>query len=163
MSFIGWTSAAKSLPEFLVDLLTQAPWREAVPFEGVRIKRAWIVGKVDLENAKVIRPIEIFRSRIEGAIKLSCARTDSLISLDGSLMIGAFAADGLHAESDLFLRNGAVFKSDVSLNGAKVDGDLNMTGAGFDHALDAQFLQVGGLSVHALRGREQGQLQGCEI
>jgi hypothetical protein len=32
----------------------------------------------------------------------------------------------------------------VSLKGAKIDGDLNMTGAGFDGLLDAEFLHVGG-------------------
>ncbi len=32
----------------------------------------------------------------------------------------------------------------MSLKGAKIDGDLNMTGAGFDGLLDAEFLHVGG-------------------
>jgi hypothetical protein len=39
---------------FLQDLLTRAPWQEGVPFEGVRIAGARIVGDVDLENAKLI-------------------------------------------------------------------------------------------------------------
>lgn len=43
--------------------LTRAPWRDAVPFAGVRIKGARILGDVDLENAKLSRPIEIFDSR----------------------------------------------------------------------------------------------------
>jgi uncharacterized protein YjbI with pentapeptide repeats len=115
-----------------------------VPFTGVRIKGARIVGDVDLENAKLIRPIVIFSSRIEGAINLRRARTDSLIWLDGSLMVGAFAADSLHSESDLLLRNGAVFKSDVSLNGAKIGGLVDMTGASFDGTLNTDSLQVGG-------------------
>jgi hypothetical protein len=105
-----WQDNCRKLPaRFLQDLLTQAPWREAVPFAGVRIKGARIIGDVDLENAKLIRPIAIVGSRIEGAINLIRARTDSLIWLDGSLMKGAFAADGLHAENDLLLRDGAVF------------------------------------------------------
>ena len=105
---------------------------------------ARIVGDVDLENAKLIRAIAIFGSRIEGEISLRRARTDSLISLDGSLMTGEFTADSLHSESDLFVRNGAVFKSEVSLNGAKIDGGVEMTGASFDGTLDASHLQVGG-------------------
>ena len=40
----------------LQDQLTRAPWREAVPFVGVRIKGARIVGDVDLESAKLTRP-----------------------------------------------------------------------------------------------------------
>src|ERR1700730_12136687 len=60
----NWQNDCRKLSaSFLQDLLTQAPWREAVPFEGVRIKGARIVGDINLENAKLIRPIEIFDSR----------------------------------------------------------------------------------------------------
>ena len=77
-----WQNNCRKLSShFLEDLLTRAPWREAVPFAGVRIKGARIVGDVDLENAKLIRPIEIVGSRIEGAINLVRARTDSWIVL----------------------------------------------------------------------------------
>src|SRR6202022_683440 len=107
----GRDDCRKLSGHFLEDLLMRAPWREAVPFAGVRIAGARIVGDVYLENAKLIRPIEIFGSRIEGAINLTHARADSEIVLDGSLMNSAFAADGLHAESNLSLANGAVFKS----------------------------------------------------
>jgi uncharacterized protein YjbI with pentapeptide repeats len=124
-----------------------------VPFAGVRIKGARIVDDVDLENAKLIRPIEISASRIENTIKLNHARTDSLIVLEGSLMNGTFAADSLRAESDLFLHNGVVFKSAMSLNGAKIDGDVDMTGASFECKLDADSLQAGG----ALYMRSEGQ------
>jgi uncharacterized protein YjbI with pentapeptide repeats len=120
---------------FLEDLLTRKPWRDSVPF---------IAGNIDLENAKLIRPIEIFGSRIEGAIALRHARTDSGIVLAGSLMVGDFSADSLHSESDLFLRGGSAFKSDVRLSGAKIDGDVDMTGASFDGTLDADKLHVGG-------------------
>lgn len=129
---------------FLEDLLTQAPWREAVPFQGVRITGARIADDVDLESAKLIRPIEILDSRIEGAMNLSHARTDSLIRLDGSLMNGKFAADGLHVESDLSLADHAVFKSEVSLESAKITGHIYMTGATFDGKLEAKLLKVDG-------------------
>jgi hypothetical protein len=128
---------------FVQDLLTRAPWREAIPFAGVQIKGARIVGDiVDLENAKLIRSISILSSRIEGAINLIRARTDSLIWVEGSLMNGRFDASGLHSESDLWLKGG-VFKSEVNLNGAKIDGSVVLTGAGFDGKLDAGQVQIG--------------------
>jgi hypothetical protein len=71
------------------------------------------------------------------------ARTDSLILLDGSQINGTFAVGSLHAQSDLLLRNGAAFKSDVSLIGAKVDGTVNMIGVSFGGMLYADSLQVG--------------------
>jgi len=130
---VNWRDDCRTLSSgFLQDLLTQAPWREALPFAGVRIKGARIVGDVDLANAKLIRPIEIADSRIEDGIILYRARTDSVIGLVDSQMNGKFAADSLHAESDLFLYN-ATFKDDVSLNGAKIDGLVNMIGASFNY------------------------------
>jgi hypothetical protein len=139
-----WRDGCRKLSaNFLQDLLTRAPWREAVPFAGVRIIGAQIAGDVDLENAKLIRPIEIVGSQVEGAIKLSHARTDSLIMFDGSLMVGDFAADGLHDEIDLYLRSVA-FKSAVDLTGAKIEGDVDMTGASIGGMLNADYLQVGG-------------------
>jgi uncharacterized protein YjbI with pentapeptide repeats len=140
-----WGDECRKLStRFLEDLLTRAPWREAMPYAGVRIAGARIVGDIDLENAKLIRAIEIFDSRIEGAINLSFARTDSLIWLDGSLVVGEFAAYRLHAESDLYLRNGVAFERAVWLFGAKVDGDVDLSGTSFGGVLNAVFLQTGG-------------------
>jgi hypothetical protein len=141
-----WRDDCRKLSaRFLEDLLTRAPWREAVPFEGVRITGARIARDINLENAKLIRPIMIVGSRIEGATDLRYARTDSLILLDGSLMVGTFAVDNLHAESDLSLANGAVFKRYVSLDGARIEGDVDMTGATFRDALNADSLHAGGI------------------
>jgi hypothetical protein len=104
---VRWRDKCRKLSaRFLEDLLTRAPWRDAVPLGGVGIVGARIVEDIDLENVKLIRAIGIFGSRIEGAINLRHARTDSSILLTGSLMNGDFAADGLHGESDLSLANG---------------------------------------------------------
>jgi len=128
---------------FLEDLLTRAPWRDSVPPAGVRIGGARIVGDTDLENAKLIRPIEIVISRVEGGIMLDHAHADSLIRLDGSVIAGDFTAKGLHAESDL-LGYGVAFKKGANLHRAKIDGDFGMTGASFDGTLTVYNLQVGG-------------------
>ncbi|MGH6800465.1 MAG: pentapeptide repeat-containing protein, partial [Methylocella sp.] len=99
--------------------------------------------------AKLIRAIGIFRSRIEGAINLLHARTDSLISLAGSLMSGEIDASGLHSESDLSLR-GAAFKGEVSLNGAKIDGNVDVRGASFEGTLNANGLQADDLFMRSV-------------
>jgi hypothetical protein len=160
----NWQSDFRKLSAcFLEDLLTRAPWREAVPFAGVRITGVHIVENVDLENAKLIRPIEITRSRIEGAINLRRAHTDSLIWLDGSLMNDAFYADGLHSESDLYLRNGAIFKSEVRLSGAKIDGDVDMVGASLGGTLTAYKMKVeGDLYMHS-DGQHQANFQDVDL
>ncbi len=162
-----WQDGCRKLSaRFLQDLLTRAPWREATPLGGVSIGGARIVGTLDLTDTSLIRAILIDGSRIEGKIDLTRARTDSLIELDDSLMSGEFLADSLHSESDLNLRNGAVFQNTVglgsariagqlvlsgarfmnavSLGGAKVNGQILMPGASFDEVLNATALEVGG-------------------
>ena len=140
-----WRDDCRTLSaRFLQDLLTQSPWREAIPFAGVQVKGARIVGDFDLESVKLIRAVSVLNSRIEGGINLIRARTDSLIWLEGSLMNGVFDASSLHSESDLWLRNGTVFKSEVLLAGAKVDGNVELTGTAFEDKLNASQLQVGG-------------------
>lgn len=140
-----WQNKCRELPSsFLEDLLTRAPWRDAIPFEGVRITGARIVGpQINLESAKLIRAIEIVYSRIEGSIRLKNVHTDSLIKLDGSVVNDDIVADSLHSESDLSL-DGAAVKRTVSLSFAKINGVVNLNSASIDANLDANSLQVGG-------------------
>jgi hypothetical protein len=140
-----WRDDCRTLSaRFLQDLLTRSPWREAIPSAGVQVKGARIVGDFDLESVKLIRALSVLNSRIEGGINLVRTHTDSLIWLEGSLMNGVFDASSLHSESDLWLRNGTVFKSEVLLSGVKVDGNVELTGTAFEDKLNASQLQVGG-------------------
>src|SRR5262245_27790272 len=140
-----WREDCRKLSaRFLQDLLTRPPWREAIPLAGIQIKGARTVGELDLENTKLIRSLSILSSRIEDKINLIHARTDSLIWLEGSLMNGIFDAPGLRSESDLWLRGGSVFKKDVNLSGAKIDGRVELTDARFDNMLNASQVRIGG-------------------
>jgi hypothetical protein len=151
-----WRDDCRTLPaRFLQDLLTRSPWRDGLPFAGIQIKGARIVGEFDLESAKLIRPLSIISSRIEDKINLAHARTDSLIWLQGSLVNGPFDASSLHSESDLWLFKGSVFKGEVILNGAKIDGGADLGGARFDGKLDAGQVRVGGsLSMNSNDGHK---------
>ncbi|HKA75013.1 MAG TPA: hypothetical protein VKE26_24625 [Xanthobacteraceae bacterium] len=155
-----WREECRRLPaRFLQDLLTQPPWRDAIPAGGVQIKGVRIVGDIDLENARLIRSLALLASRIEGAINLVRARTDSLIWFDGTLMDGVFDAEGLHSESDLWLRNGSVFKSDVNLKAAKIDGRVELTGARFDGKLDASQVRIGGILAMNSEGENRASFR----
>lgn len=150
----AWRDDCRNIrARLLIDLLTQAPWREATPVAGVRIAYARIVGDIDLENTTLNRAIIIFGSRIEGAMNLRHARTDSMINVNGSLIAGDVNANSLHSESDLFFRYGSMFEKQVTLIGANVAGQVSMIGASFDDALIADSLRVGG----ALLMRSEGQ------
>jgi hypothetical protein len=79
-----WTSSCRRLSAtFLVDMLTHAPWRDEMPFSGVNIIGARILGNIDLENAKINRALLITQSRIENNISLFAARTDTRSSSNG--------------------------------------------------------------------------------
>lgn len=153
-----WDSDCRKLSvRFLQDLLTRPPWRETIPFSGIQIKGARIVGDIiDLENAKLVRSIAILDSRIDAPINLVRARTDSLIWLDGSLMSGGFDASGLRSESDLWLK-GSAFKSGVDLGGAKIDGGVDLTGVRIEGRLDLTDAKVGG-QLNMLGGSFNGPL-----
>ena len=153
---VRWKHVCRTLTaRFLQDLLVKAPWREGVPFGGVRIKGARIIGNIELEGANPIRPIEIVGSRIEGAVNLRRVRTESFISFDGSVIRDAFDAEGLRSESDLSLGNGAVFMDDVSLKAAKIDGRIDMDGASVNGTLNAENLRLG-ITLHmASRGENK--------
>ena len=150
-----WRDDCRTLSaRFLQDLLTRSPWREAIPSAGVQVKGARIVGDFDLESVKLIRSISILASRIEGAINLGYARTDSLIWLEDTLMNARFDAYALHSDYDLRLIK-SVFKDEVSLNRAKIDGDVELTGSKFVGKLDAGQMRVGGyLSMNSDNGRK---------
>jgi uncharacterized protein YjbI with pentapeptide repeats len=140
-----WLNDCRKLSaRFLQDLLTRLPWRESIPFEGIQIKGARIVEGMDLEHANLDRSLSILASRIEGNINLSHAQTERLIWLEGSLMNGRFDANSLRSKTDLFLREGSVFKDEVTLTNAKIDGNVEFTGARFERKLDAGQVTLGG-------------------
>lgn len=153
-----WDSDCRKLSvRFLQDLLTRPPWRETIPFSGIQIKGARIVGEIiDLENAKLVRSIAISNSRIDATIKLTRAGTDSSILLDGSRMNGGFDAVGLHSESDLRL-TGSAFKSDVNLSGVQIDGGVDLAGVRIDGILNLTDAKVGG-QLNLLGGSFNGPL-----
>jgi hypothetical protein len=128
---------------FLDDVLTRKPWRDAIPHQGVRIKGGDVVGDVDLEGAELVSEISIESSRFEDSISISYAHTPRLISLSGTLVIGAFDASGFHSDSDLWLRDGTVVRQNVILRSTKIGGNLDMDGAIVVGQIAGQALEVG--------------------
>jgi hypothetical protein len=145
-----WQDDCRKLSvSFLKDLLTKAPWRESTPFAGVRIKGARIAtdqtdpADFDLENAKLIRSVQINGSRVDAAINLVHAQTDYFISFDSSKMSNALNAEGLRSSNHLSLVDSWVLGT-VNLHDAKIDGKVEMRDARVDGVLDATALRVDG-------------------
>jgi hypothetical protein len=129
---------------FLVDVLTSASFRDVLTFSGVDIKGATFNGDIDLANASLNRPLRIEASHIAGALTLNRAKTDSLVSISGTTVDGKVDAGSFHSDSDVELGDGSEFKGPVSLANAKISGNIELSGATFDDALNAIWLQLGG-------------------
>ena len=135
---------------FLQDLLTMTPFRESTPFTGVRIKGARIVTDpsnqkyLDLESAKLNRPIAIAGSRIETDINLMEAQTDSPIALNACLINRDFSAEGLRSTSELSITDDEIISANVNLNDARIDGNVDVWGTYLDGEFDATALHVKG-------------------
>ena len=132
-----WDDCRKLSARFVKDLLTL----ETAPSAGVQIEGARITENIDLENAKLLRPMVIRKSQIEGEINMLHARTERLISFEGSLIGGEFKAGSLYSTNELSLAR-AAFKEIVNLNGAKIAGLIDMTGARFNSECNADFLRA---------------------
>lgn len=113
--------------QFLQDLLTRSPWRDAVPVTGIRIAHARIIGDLNLSYETIPKSFQIFGSRYEGKLDLRRAHALGVIGVARSVVVGDLLADRLHAEDDLFLP--AIFQRDVFFRGARINGDFSMVGA----------------------------------
>lgn len=127
---------------FIVDLLTKSSLHDTIPYKGIILANAKIVGDVDLEFATIDRPLRIPFSRFEGATRLDYAHAESLVDFEGSLFLGPLSANAFRSESDLDLKQ-AILK-EVSLSRANIKGDILMAGANFKGNLDASEIDIGG-------------------
>jgi hypothetical protein len=127
----------------LEQMLTHAPWRDAMQHQGLRIVGARVTDGLDLSNAHVASAVTLGRSRIEGDVTLSRAHFDSLLSLDGSTVVGGITATGMASESDVSLSDGRQLRpSDgpfggvdvqktITLRNARIKGSLYLNGGHF--------------------------------
>jgi hypothetical protein len=140
----AWNNGCRRLEAtFLVDILTKPPWRDQVPFSGVRIISARIAGDIDLYNARVERELFVERSRIVNDVKLEGMRTVSNICIIGSRVAGGFFAEQMHSKLSLDLK-GTKFKQSVRLSSAEIDGQVFMNGATFEQEVKLWFAKIGG-------------------
>ncbi len=115
----GWDDKRKLGQSFLETILLHEPFRSAIPRQGVRIVGAWFEDPIDLAYAKFPHVVQLDFSRFEASVDLSFIKISAaLFSLEGSKF------------------------GRVNLRNAKVDGQLNMSGATFEGPLYLDKLKV---------------------
>ena len=136
---------------FLETILLHEPFRSAIPRHGVRIIGAYFSNSIDLSNASIDQPLGLEQSRFESNFDLRRLTTSTIISFEGSTFEGELAMDSVTVGGNLFM--GAMVEGDppmraefkdVSLEGAKIGGDLYMNDSTFEGELAMDSVTVGG-------------------
>ncbi|NDU80256.1 MAG: hypothetical protein G3I11_02750, partial [Ferrovum sp.] len=160
-----WSETTVLSPAFLQTILLNDPYREALPWSGVKIIGAWIKEPLFLEDAVFGRPWWMNKCRFEKEVVLSGLRTPWSISLKGSIFSAALSLlnakvggtlnmggstftsplnmNSLKVEEHLFMNGKAQF-TEVNLVAAKVGGTLDMGGSTFTGFLEMNRLEVRG-------------------
>ncbi|MBT6095085.1 MAG: hypothetical protein HOH04_09390, partial [Rhodospirillaceae bacterium] len=112
---------------FLRELATQST-KHGIHEQGVRVKGAYISGKIDFTACSLAQPFWIIESILEKVIRLRVARTRNL-GFPGTEIPG-LKGDGLRVDGSIFLSS-AVFSDELRLLGATITGDLDCIGASF--------------------------------
>lgn len=99
----------------------------AVHEKGVRVDGAWIEGGLDLVGCHVPRSLLLQNCTINGQLALRDATVKG-IRLHGSTVDG-ISGDRLQCDGDISLRDGFTATGEVRLTGARVGGDLTVSGA----------------------------------
>jgi uncharacterized protein YjbI with pentapeptide repeats len=159
-----WSDGCRQVSAaFLVDVLTKKPRREQVPFFGVNIVGARIVGDIDLQNAKLNRAFSITQSRIENNIYLDAAQTDSILIFGDSRIAGAVSAAQVHGQQSFQLTN-SEFKQNVFLDTARFDGFIDISGATFDGKVSLSAAKIDGyLTMDGASIKENLDLDGLRL
>jgi uncharacterized protein YjbI with pentapeptide repeats len=154
-----WHDGRRRLaPSFLEDLLLREPYRSGLHRKGVRVEAAWFAEEIDLSMAELDRPLWLDRCRFKESADLKYLRTSSPISLDGSCFAAQLNLQGAWINANLFMSNGTDIGLDLYLrsaseqqaefnttilNGAKVGGQVDMTGAKVTGTLALDSIEIG--------------------
>ncbi len=113
----AWSDPCRALDaRFIVDALTKAPQLDRIPYQGLKISGARIVGDINLAHAKITRQLSIDMSRVEGDVHLDAAWASDEIDVTGSRVDGLFSVEmGFHGEKGMHLED-SHFQKEVRLS-----------------------------------------------
>jgi hypothetical protein len=123
----NWGPARTMRAQLLIDLLTKEQARDAGRPRAVMIRCARITGPLNLLSRTLVCPLFLQDCHIEEAVNLNGA-TAVWILLPGC-RVPSLTANQLHTTSNLELNNGFTAKGKVSLIGAHIGGQLDLSRA----------------------------------
>jgi hypothetical protein len=180
----GWNDTRTVSATFLETVLLQAPYRGALPHQGVRIVGAWFKEALTLQGARLEHTLWLDRTRFDSKVQLSGLKSTDYVSLEGSHFgqpltasraqiggqlvlssvrcIGRLNMNGLEVKGGLFMStrdDQAAQFAEVNLVGAKIGGPLVLRGVRCIGRLNMSGLEVkGDLFMNAARNDQAAQL-----
>lgn len=135
-----WSDDRKLNSDFLETILLHEPFRSAIPRQGIRIIGAYFPDPIDLNSARIERPLELKSSRFLSKVDTSYLTTPTWISLDGSKFVDNLDTHSTSIGYFLFMRQAEFGK--VNLTGVKIGGQIDMSEATFTGKLVMESISV---------------------
>jgi hypothetical protein len=129
-------------PSFIVTVLTQDKFANAIKQRGLRVTGARFAAPLDLGNAELRSELWFERCRFEGDVDLSWVRTAQPIAFNKSSIAGTLTFYAAQIGSNLYLQDSLI--GAIVLNAARVARTL-----GFERSQVAGDADMGGLDVGA--------------
>lgn len=140
----GWGEDRRLSAGFLQTILTQREFVEATPHGGARITGALVDdAPLNLEHARLQRPLWLDKSRILTEIKFRNLRVDGEFSLQGSFVAEYLNLRGADIGKDAYLLY-ATFESGLEAGSAQIGGSLVMSGSTFRKDVNLNSARVAG-------------------
>ena len=159
-----WSDERRMLgPRFLETIFLYEPFRSAIPHRGVHINGAIFRHVIDLQNGEINRPMILKHSAFNLPMRLDHVTTSSVVVFDGSKFADKLRMSAVTVRSNLFMREQAEF-DEMTLIGADIGGQLDMSGSMFRGKLTMDSLSVG--TNLFMRGQAEFQevnLRGADI
>jgi hypothetical protein len=134
---------------FIERVLTQDPWRGALPHQGLRIVGARVAEPLDLLSARITSVFGLIGSRVESKVDFFQARFDSSVYLDATVFEAGINANNLQVGGDLGLRRRAIVRNGPLLMGsANIAGHLALNGSAFTAGVELSGLRCGSLGLN---------------
>ena len=112
--------------QFIETILLREPFRSLIPRQGVRIAHATFSDAIDLSAGQFTWDVWLDDSTFSHGVHLNALDTSADLTFDGTKVAGVVDLTDAHIRRSLRLRGGSF--GEVTLDGAQVDEDLDLSG-----------------------------------
>ena len=144
----SWSSQRVLRSSFIEAIMTDPRYSEKLTNRSIQISGAWFRSRINLQDSSLPFTVRLLDSRLDGDVDLLEADISGTISFDGSVLRAELSLSGAKVDGNVFLGNGAKFKR-VNLKYADIGGSVVADKSVFEEELDLDNSTVdGNVLVH---------------